>query len=769
MSATVARRCSALIPFIGLAFLAASSGAQEAPALPLELLKNGSFEELDTTGSPVGWRAEGLLVPGLTVRAVSSSTGRVGGKVLQLKSEATPALVACFNGPFEVGSVAGQEVEISCLYRTRGLPGAYMDLDTYAEPFAAQGWQTPYLSMEQHALEECGDWALLTWRVRCPAKATEAVLIVAVTGEGELLIDDVSVRPAKPPVRLEPSVLGDLVGWPSRREIRLTVANDTAEARDLKVNVALSQGGRGAQKRTAKVTVAAQAREDVIISYDLPTKDPHQLSLTLDDAATPAVYDTLVAEVPALLTGRVVQPNFRGTLLDSIPAEEIVVEGRIAASEALCGEMALEAELGGAGCIAREGQGITRPDGPASWRLAFPRKGMLTGRYWLNVSAVRGGKPVAVLPLELSRATPTENEVGLDSVGRLLVNGKPVFVNGLYNVTEATDVDRAAAQGFNLVVVPAGSGGSQLIERVRALGLMMVVYSPNPPAQTTGPTPSFWEHTVDKYRTVPGVVAWHLQAAPDSMLMRTGVFRQQQAEMTKIDIYRPVVTRLTIASLLPSYAPWCDIVAFESQPVPALPVDTVAADLEAARAAARPGQPVWAVIQSVGRAWLIRGGGLEAGASGRPPTGAEHRAMTLLALAHGAQGLLHHGFCFSSTKDREEYVLPRDAGDLWDGMKATNALIAQLREAPASGTYRGVAVSGPIHVGAWERDGQLFVLAVNSQPSAALTTFSVPAPAPAGLHRAGDGSEVMKTSKGQFVDELSPYGGRVYTASLAGG
>jgi hypothetical protein len=761
------RWCSALIVLAFPALFVAASGAQEAPAPPMELLKNGCFEEVDSSGSPVGWRAEGLLVPGLTVRAVAASTGRVGGKVLQLRSESAPAMVACFNGPFEVGSVAGQEVEISCLYRTRGLPGVYMDLDTYAAPFAAQGWKTPYLSMEQHALEESNDWALLTWRVRCPAKATEAVLIVAVTGEGELLIDDVSVRPAQPPVRMEPSVLGDLVGWPSRREIRLTVANDTAEERNLRVNLVLSSGGRPAQKRTAKVDVAAQAREDVIISYDLPTKDPQQLSLTLDDAAKPVVYDTLVAEVPALLTGRIVQPNFRGTLLESIPAEEIVVEGRIAASEALCGEMTLEAELGGAGCIAREGQGITRPDGPASWRLAFPRKGMLTGRYWLNVSAVRAGKPAAVLPLELSRATPSQNEVGLDSAGRLLVNGKPVFANGLYNVTQPTDVDRAAAQGFNLVVVPAGSGGSQLLERVRALGLTMVVYSPNPAEQTTGATPSFWELMVDKYGTVPGVVAWHLQAAPDASLTRIESFKQQQAVMAKVDSYHPVITRLTVPSLLPSYAPWCDIVAFESAPMPALPVVTVADELQAARAAARPGQPVWAVIQSVGRAWLVRGGGLEAGTSGRPPSGAEHRAMTILALAHGAQGLLHHGFYFASTKDRKEYVLPRDAPDLWDGMKATNALIAQLRDAPAAGTYRGATVSGPIHVGAWERDGQLFVLAVNSQPSAALTTFSVPAPAPAVLHRAEDGSEVMKTSKGQFADELPPYGGRVYTAPLA--
>jgi hypothetical protein len=496
-------------------------------------------------------------------------------------------------------------------------------------------------------------------------------------------------------------------------------------------------------------------------------EDAHSLEISLDDAKTPAVCDALVVDLPGLLSGRIVHPNFRGTLLASIPVEEIVVEGRIAASDAICSQLSLEAELGGAGCIARDGQGISRPAGPNSWRLAFPREGMLAGRYWLKVTAVRDGKPIATLPLELSRVPSKGYEVGFDSVGRLLINGKPVFVNGLYNVTQPNDVDRAAAQGFNAVVVPTGAAGHDLVERVRQLGLMMIVYSPIPPEQVGGSAPSFWEHMVAKYGDLPGVIGWHLQGGPDASLVRIDAFKGQQADMAEVDAYHPTVTRLSVPSLLPVYAPWCDIVAVESGPVPAMAVDVVVFDVEAARAAARPGQPVWAVIQSVGRAWLVRGGGLEQGASGRPPTGAEHQAMTLLAVAHGAQGLLHHGFLFGATKDREEYLLSRDAPDLWEGMKATNALIAPLADALAAGVYRGVKVSGPLHVGAWEYDGRLFVLAVNSQPSAALTTFSVPDPAPAGLRRLEDGSEVLRTSKGQFADDMPAYGARVYVTPLA--
>jgi len=163
----------------------------------------------------------------------------------------------------------------------------------------------------------------------------------------------------------------------------------------------------------------------------------------------------------------------------------------------------------------------------------------------------------------------------------------------------------------------------------------------------------------------------------------------------------------------------------------------------------------------------MRGGGLEKGLTGRPPTGAEHRAMALLAVVHGAQGLLHRGYAFAATTDREEYVLPRDAADLWEGMQGTNALLKQLAEPLACGTYRGARLTGALHVGAWEFGGRLYVLAVNARPAAALTTFSVPGESPAVLKRLEDGSTAARTANGQFADDLPPYGARAYVADLA--
>ncbi|MGQ9731168.1 MAG: hypothetical protein ACUVX8_07815 [Candidatus Zipacnadales bacterium] len=754
-----------LLGFLDLTQVPADETAFDEPVL--NFLQNGTFEALDSSGAPIAWRAEGLVVAGLRIEPVKSTSGRIGSKALCISSEADPTHVWCFNGPFDVRAVASEEVEISCFYRTRGKPGGYLEFFTFGTDFTEKGFDTPYLTAEQQALEEVPkeQWRLLTWRVGCPASATQAVLTVGITGGGELLIDDVSVRPVEPPIRMEVQRRGELVAWPARREVQLALINRTSEDRNLRVNLEVVRKDH-VWKRSVSVRVSADSRQPLVINYDMAPDNSHSLAISLDDAKQPGVYDTWMAEVPALLTGSIICPSFRGTILSSISTEEVIAEGRIIATDELCSQLALEAELGGAGRVANEGKGITRPNGPASWRLVLPRQGLLTGTYTLNIAAFREGKLVATLPLTVSRALEQKNEVGYDTQGRLWVNGKPTFVNGLYNVTTDDDLSKAAAQGFNLVVVPARSAGPGFVETAHELGLMVIIHSGNPPEYIGGNVPSYWEHIVSKYGNLTGVIGWHLQGKPDASLIRPSVFRKHQAEIAKIDPYHPTVTLLSVISLLPIYAPYSDIVAVEPQPVPALPLTSVIDDLRAARQASVAGRPVWMSVQAVGRAWLMTGGGLDKEETGRPPTGAEHRVMSLLAVVHGAQGLLHHGYYFTPTGKRDDYLLPRDAPDLWEGMKHTNALLAQIAEPLAAGTYRGVEVTGPVHVGAWEYNGRLYVLAVNAEPLAALTTFTVPGTAPGTLRYLEGGNPVSCTGSGRFVDDLPAYGARIYVTPL---
>ncbi|HJN15062.1 MAG TPA: hypothetical protein QGH10_06220, partial [Armatimonadota bacterium] len=148
--------------------------------------------------------------------------------------------------------------------------------------------------------------------------------------------------------------------------------------------------------------------------------------------------------------------------------------------------------------------------------------------------------------------------------------------------------------------------------------------------------------------------------------------------------------------------------------------------------------------------------------SGRPPSAGEHRAMAMLSLAHGAQGLLHHGYFFAAAPSREKYYLPSDAPDLWAGMKDTNELVNLISPAIVAGQYRGCEISGPVHVGAWDVEDRTYVLAANAQPAAALSTFAVPGAEVTKLYRVTDGMEAPRTQNGLFADDVPAYGARIY-------
>lgn len=742
---------------------AEEAGDEAAAELPLELVQNGGFEETDREGSPVAWRAEWGGYSGVTIDLVKGGRARSGTRALRLESPTAPVHLLCFNRPLDVRGVAGRDVVVSCFYRTKAQPFADLSFVTYGQPFAEKGRATPYLTAESYPLADSPDWGLVSWRIRCPVGAREAIVSLRSSGAGEVVFDDVSVRPTESPVGMEPLGLGELVGLPAKREVRLRVHNGSPEELTAKVSLVVT-AGKGRTTRIATVTAPAGGEETVAVTYNCPADDEQRVELALEDDDRPSVYDTVVASVPPLLSGQVVRPAFRGTILSSLEIDEFVVEGMIHASPDICSQLTLDADLGGAGCVARDGDGITRPDGPDTWRLVLPRKDMLTGRYRLTVTARREKQVMGSLALEVARGPERDNETGYDADGRLYVDGQPVFVNGIYNVNSIEALERVASQGFNTAVVSAGEAGMNLVDRARELGVMLVIHSPDQPLAGDGPGLSFWEHVVGKYGRLPGVVGWHLLGKPDASLMPFSVFAHQQTEMAKIDAHHPTITLLSVISLLPYYVPDCDIVAVEPQPVPALPVSAVADELSRAREIIGPHRPLWAAVQSVGRAWLVTGGGVEEEATGRPPTGPEHRAMTLLALAYGAQGLLHHGFYFAGTADRSTYYLPADAPDIWQEMKETNALVASLEGPLSRGTYRGVTVTDPVHIGAWDLDGCVYVLAVNAEPRPALTTFEVPGRAPERLYPLGRRSPAAKTQSGRFADQIPAYGARIYVS-----
>jgi len=752
------------------AVLAGALPAMGAPADPFELIENGGFEKADAKGLPVAWRIDWRGFQGVTAKLVGGGGARSGKKALYVQCIASPVDVWLYNRPLDVKGAAGKEVVVSCFYRMTDEPAVDIGLITYGHPFADKEWATPYLTSERNRLQESAEWQLFSWRVRIPAQAQNAILLIRPGSAGELFVDDVSVRPADAPIGMKVLEAGDLVSLPRTREVRLQVRNDTGVERVLRLGMVAGEG-KGSVRRFLPLKVPAKGQLPVVVPYPYASDQAHRIGLALEDPTTQQTLDTWIGQALPLLTGRPTEPAFRGTVLGSMPSTDIVVEGRLNAVESLCRQLTLVADLGGAGVIARDGEGIGRPDGPGSWRLSISPKGLLRGRYPLVITVSCNGHKVGSREIQIARAPDAPHEAGYDSRGRFYVDGKSVFVNGLYNVTDDSDLPMAKEQGFNLIVAPTGTVSADFVRRAEKLGMMVSLYSEQMPSPSAVAPSTFWAHAADKYGSSPVMVAWHLVSRPDAILMPPALFAEQQAAMPTIDMHHPTITLLSVPSLLPAFAPNCDILAFESQPVPALPVEAVVDDLGEAQRAAVPGRPVWAAIQSVGRAWLNVGGGLEEEEGGRPPTGAEHRAMTFLTLVHGARGLLHHGLHFRGGHGRSSYYLPDTAPDLWQAMKHTNNLVARLAPAIANGDYRGCEVSGPVHVGAWDCDGRVYVAAVNARPEPSLVTFKVPGKVPDALYSLADSAEITRTANGQFADDLPAYGVRIYvsnSAALAG-
>ncbi|HJN18616.1 MAG TPA: hypothetical protein QGH10_24150, partial [Armatimonadota bacterium] len=397
MPSSRTRSMHAALAALSLLALVAHGAAQDdsgdiAPVY--ELLSNGSFETTDNTGSPVSWRAEWADLPGVGIGLSKGQRSRTGTKGLRLRSETSPASIMCFNGPIDFSSVAGKDIILSCFHQTVGEPGGEIQLVTYAESFVEAEGRSPFLSSERHPLAPTKDWRMLSWRLHCPEDTVDAVLYVQIGQEGELGIDDISIRPVETPIHMEPIRLGEMVKAPSRREVSVRIVNGSAEDKVLKFSAG---GGQGKQKIRKSITVKldAGASDEVSVAYNIGPADPHLLELSLEDAEIPAVYDTLTVDVEPLLSGDVISPAFRGTVMSSVPVDEIVVEGRINAPDEIAASLQLVADLGGAGIIARDGEGITRPRGPRSWRVVIPREGLLTGRYTLAISASDGKRSIA--------------------------------------------------------------------------------------------------------------------------------------------------------------------------------------------------------------------------------------------------------------------------------------------------------------------------------------------------------------------------------------
>ena len=504
-------------------------------------------------------------------------------------------------------------------------------------------------------------------------------------------------------------------------------------------------------------------------------REPLGLQLALGSGVQLAL-DTAV-QVPAALQLFLQEPNYRGFLWP----ETRQVRG--------FAELGLTPETLSR---ARFQVALTRPGAapiPGSCRLEQGRlvfradaSRLPLGPARLELAALdrQTGKPLVSQAVELRRLSAAERDAlpaYIDPYQRLVVAGKPFFPLGWYGGHQVSHLEEVAGAGFNCML--DYSINHLELDQIRAyldsasrLG-MHLIYCNNDlyPQAARGRTKGPWqgdrivEGMVDTFKDHPALIAWYLndELPPRMIPELTDYYRR----IAQHDPGHPAYIVLCDMPVLPQFTGTTDVMGVDPYPIPRTSVTMVADQADIARRGTRGTQPTWMVLQAFGwyqyaepapgsvggRGRIPTGDEL---ATGREPTFAEERAMTYLALNHGAQGLIY--YCYYDHRIlphyRERFAgMTRLAGEVRQLMPAL-LTTEQARRGTFSCRQAG------LDLGVWQHQGHYYLAAVNTTPEE--RTFTLRGPFAGRAQVLFEGDRRPQVGPGALTDTFSPLQVHVY-------
>ena len=365
----------------------------------------------------------------------------------------------------------------------------------------------------------------------------------------------------------------------------------------------------------------------------------------------------------------------------------------------------------------------------------------------------RDGQPLGVAEVVVRKAPPKPNEVKIDYESRgLIVEGLPWLPFGFYCIFPPGELAAAEApQGFNMIAAyqNVARDGDQIrayLDRCAQVG-MKVHYDIRALAQSE-PSEAKWaalRREVEMFRDHPALLAWYLCDEPDGQGIPPERLVEAYNFVKELDPYHPITMVFCIPARAPDYVAAMDILMADPYPIPQASVTTVAEWAEQLNRAVGKRMPLWIVPQAFGggEAWR------------REPTAREERAMTYLALVHGATGIQYFirrptiGNPISPSLWSECRRLALEAQEL-------APVLLSAEDAPSAS-----ADSEKIHVTSRRYRGAVYVIAVNTEGEPAPIAISI-----AGRH-SGDAEVLFEArkvalSRGRLQDMIDGFGTRVY-------
>lgn len=685
------------------------------------LISNSGFEDPGAEGMPTSWfrRLHGAAEGSVVVK--QEPQGYSGRSCLMLKSNADRMIYGAYSQPINLPP-GTRELLISFYFKTKEFPQPDVYVMLFGTDFALKEWNTPYLQAEDHAIPQSNDWSLSGWRFRVVPGAIQAVVAFRGAGKGALYIDDVALRPYPQVAQCTLLGPGQVIALPRDRQFEAQVRG-LASIRNLTATLQLFEEKRIRTAFREPMNLEKDEVRFLRAKYALDADKSLRGLFLLTGEKPDEVYDLQEVNISALIDGRLTRPAFRGTVLRSLPSQGIEATGTVNASEQLARNLQLSARLAGTDQQAREGLGLERPT-PTSWRLIFDTTGLLTGNYEVQVTGTTSQGKYYQVSLPVVVAPEQKNEVGYNEEGILYISGRPILPRGVYFATTEPELENIKAAGFNFSVIPWRMASQIVMDKAAASGMMVMIHSRS--LEYGSERYGFWEHAVQKFGAHPALLGWHTVGKPDAELNPPAVLKSLYDYLVKLDPHHPVMTSLTMPSLMADYAPANDIVMVWSDPLPLSGVSTVGMMLDQARAAVDP-RPVWAIIQAVGHHWSWDSE-LDPEGDGRVPTPDEVRCMSYTALIHGARGLLYYAYVLDAGNRGKPYRLTQDAPALWTSLIRLNRELAWIEPLFVQGTWHPLTLSTtePVHLAYWVCGDKVMLVAANTSDEPALQTFRLP-------------------------------------------
>lgn len=372
----------------------------------------------------------------------------------------------------------------------------------------------------------------------------------------------------------------------------------------------------------------------------------------------------------------------------------------------------------------------------------------------------RGSETLGSATCEVLLAEPKPNGVAIDQRSHsLVVKGLPFVPQATYADIQSVDevIEQEAQQGFNLVSPYLSNDIAtrranreqfrQFMDRCAQLGIYvqlgMLLASREPQDEEKW---AFVKEEVEYFRDHPALLTYYLADEPELGWATPEQCEAAYRRLKELDPWHPVTMVFCQSAAALRYSKGMDICMTDPYPIPNGPITQVVDFCERIRGDLSDCMPLWVVPQAFGGGEWWR----------REPSRQEERAMTYLALIHGARGIQYF--------IRRPVVGNPTSPDLWSEcrrlMLELSQLVPALSSAEAGPAAR--AAQPQVHVAAFRERGAVTVLCANvaNQPLPLELTLE-------GMDWSGEAEVLFENRRvavanGKLTDAIEPFGTRAY-------